>query len=281
MPRAPLAERRAFFAVSCPAALHRCPLQPADLGTRSEAPCRASGTCRVRAPRSLSLALCGPFTGAVELFGLPGSSGLPDAGPLLCGPALSLHLAVPWPFMAGRLAIGDALIDEAAAVDQGAMVDRVTPPLQICSQTSRARHRAALLGHADHPALARGRGRGHGSPDAQPISSGENSSDFRTYQSARHIRSTPQNPKLPILFSRSISCHLSITTLQALRSVHSYSLRLRTQQPLRSSASVTARNVVFIRTRERSIRRPRGLLIKPLATHKFCCPTQSNGGILT
>ena len=37
------------------------------------------------------------------------------------GPALGLDLAGPWPFMAGRLSVGDALIYEAAPVDPGAV----------------------------------------------------------------------------------------------------------------------------------------------------------------
>lgn len=51
----------------------------------------------------------------MELFRLAGGiPGLPDAGELLCGPALGLDLA-------GRLSVGDALIYEAAPVDPGAV----------------------------------------------------------------------------------------------------------------------------------------------------------------
>lgn len=58
----------------------------------------------------------------MELFRLAGGlPGLPDAGEPLCGPALGLDLAGPWPFMAGRLSVGDALIYEAAPVDPGAV----------------------------------------------------------------------------------------------------------------------------------------------------------------
>lgn len=49
----------------------------------------------------------------------------------------------------------------------------------------------------------------------QPISS-EKTALVPAHQSARHsLRNAPPKPKLPILFSRSISCHLSFTTLQA------------------------------------------------------------------
>ena len=105
-------------------------------------------------PSGLSFALCGPHKGAVELRrGLPS---FPDAHQLLGGPALGLDLARPGSFMSRWCAIRDALIHEAATVHagtvacipQGLVADLfpdLTRPL-----------RAALLAHADHPALAGG-----------------------------------------------------------------------------------------------------------------------------